>query len=526
MISLLWLLSACSILDSVSGPPELAVLSPAAGQIVRPGEPVSVHLRYAVFTEGAGTLSVDVDGGATQAVSGFGEVDLSVPMPDAPGAAEVPLRLVDADGRSTSVRVPVEIAVRPGQVPDRCVGPDWAVPDARYRKLLWTRVWAGQERKPVSIDVDFAAEYAALGDDAPFDPTTLHVIEHRCDGTSQEIAVQWSDELVALLERKDHRDPAGDGRGSVSFVPAPGAPAKTATPLVRWYALYFGGDPVREQRADITASRWVATNNKVTLAFDERHGHAIQNFGPRYASYPVMSLSSSCCGNGVQTSRTGPDHGWSPTAAAAEADHKLIEDGPVFAAWRTSGVVDQRDRDLHPFAYEFRTTTLLFADSSEVWMSVWQQGLTDVRNDHAIDPALGFRPFEAKAYYGAPFARRRSHGDIAGVVESGETWTTPGAVGFGYYNAPLYPAPIGNPAKLPNLQRANGRYVFLAGNDAFDLGQTEAITIPAGTVWFDEVGVMLQAWSSFGEYRANAFVPMLKPVTVSVEGSERRPDAG
>lgn len=80
-----------------------------------------------------------------------------------------------------------------------------------------------------------------------------------------------------------------------------------------------------------------------------------------------------------------------------------------------------------------------------------------------------------------------------------------------------------NPAKLPDVPFSQGYYLFLAGNDVFDLGQGSEMTIPAGTVWFDEVGVTLQALGAYEAYQANAFLPMLKPATIEVNPSERKP---
>lgn len=507
----------------------LGVLAPVSGQVVRPGAPFSVRVRYA-GAEGGVFRVVGGDQEATRVLSGAsGTAEARLVAPAAAGTFEVTVA-IEVPGHAP-VRATLPVTVNTTVAASRCILPGWWDGDGLPGRLtVRTQHFAGQGARPVSLDLDIGAMGREVGFE--IDPRSFRLVEQRCDGTFAELPVQWSDGFVALLEKRSHGNPLGDGVGSVTWTHSADPTGGEITPggaELHSYALYFGSSAhVVEPEAPTWGlfDEHGGTNGLAQIRFAGSGGRLLDEIS--YAGgVDAGSMQDSCCGNGVQTSRLQlGSPGWSPAGDAETATHGLREFGPVFALWETTGVVDERDRETHPFAYEYRNTTMVFHHSADVWMSVYQVGLTEIRNDHLVDPALGIRPFELRlAVPSRDTTPRRSFGNLAGVVET-RAGAERDALAFGFHQSPLHVMQIGNPARLYDGFPAHPRFVYLAGNDALDIGGEEIASLPAGQPWFDEVGVVLRPLPAFESFVARDFLPMLNAITVNPEGMALRPVGG
>ena len=99
------------------------------------------------------------------------------------------------------------------------------------------------ESAPFAVDLDFDAAHAALG--GTFDSGTIRVVLQDCALGQPELPSQFLDTRVALFDKLDSADPAGDGYGSVAFLYDEDGDYGTAETLLSGasvtVAVYFGG---------------------------------------------------------------------------------------------------------------------------------------------------------------------------------------------------------------------------------------------------------------------------------------------
>jgi hypothetical protein len=353
---------------------------------------------------------------------------------------------------------------------------------------------------PVSIDVDFDAYLASVGDFTGLDVGSVRVIRQDCAAGQPEVPSEFVDGLSGLFERGERTDPQGDGFGSLTFLYDEDGDLDTRDVLPAGrsvlFAVYFGSADTASSvdTADYETALMVGrvggqvrvANAYSAMSMDEVAGGLVDSFGPVGTMANLGSQVASTSGNGVYLDQPGggsSDAGWLSAADADDGVLQVLHAGPMVAVVRASGSVEGV---LGGFAYEY--TYMMLAGRPEMYASVrfvatqassigpvgafWGSAVRpyQVDNIDLVNQSSVSGGRAARNHRWVRGAYSRARGESVGVV-------------MGYRAAPSTPA-------LGTASTATGRYLGLAGVDAVDTGVAQQ-GVSEGTVLVDDAFVSI-----------------------------------
>jgi hypothetical protein len=351
-------------------------------------------------------------------------------------------------------------------------------------------------------DVDFAAWADQLGLEQDATDWTVRVVLEDCDRGRPQLPAQFVDGVRALTEPASHDDPLGDGRGVLTGIWELDGDLSTRETLgvsgVVTLGVYFapGADPQAADTLDLTVRHDGAvtevTAGGTTAVFDADRGGLIADLGLAGAS-PVASQARVCCGNGMHfwqrdADVVGATPGW-VVPQGAPADVEVVAEGPVWFGWRSSGTVEAVRYDGEPFgSYDYEVWSWRFAGRPEVWQEVTHVATSDCTTEHPDEASLGFRPVQLSH-------RLADEQDTVWVadqdVRRAAVHTASEGVAMGLYRAPAEFARMSNPLGALVGSEVVVEQMAIHGSERVEAGVLSPVTVPAGEVIFERVGVHL-----------------------------------
>lgn len=393
-----------------------------------------------------------------------------------------------------------------------------------------------QGRAPLTVDVDFRTVLDNLGDATPFDPDSLHVVVQRCDLGWPEVPGQFVDRLQALTTRTDHVAAAGDERGAVVFLYDTDDNLRSTETLrsgTTTFALYFSSaaqlapsvpGPTTDLSLTYVQDQWRLETGVSTMLFDPDQGGLMSAIS-RGASGYLTSQTASCCGNGMHfwdpTYYNGPPWGW-VTPQSAPGDVEVLADGPVFAAIRATGT---RDGIVPGTGQDFGTTSYdalywAFAGRPELWHVTTQAAVTDATTTHEIDASFGFRPLQT--YHDPVLAIGARYRNDAAARWGAVIGATHG-IAIGVPHPPTHHARIANPVGVNIGAPPVEEYFAIHGNELAPPGTPTPFTVPAGTRYFDNVGIVMLPFAGAWSAARPAFDAVMAPAAAAARPAEWSP---
>jgi hypothetical protein len=355
-------------------------------------------------------------------------------------------------------------------------GPDTAMPAA-----------------PIAVDVDFPDLLADVGDLTRLRPSTVRVVNQRCDLGQPEVPSEFADDLWGVFDKVDIDDAVGDFAGSVLFVYDEDgdlgtseslAPGESAT-----FAIYFGSlgttpaVPAPTYPSGLGAFtngvQAELSNDRVIATFDRATGGVATSLGVVGGDGRVGSQSTTLLGNGLFMNTPGASAGgqWI-VARDPAATLSVVHSGPVFAAVRTEGAASGANG-----GFRYRYTYMLFEGRPEVYAKVemiidrpTHLGPLSTSWTSAVRPWLTDNNAVIAATTGQEGARDTPGFNwVRGAYDT--STASPFGVVAGYRAGPL--------ARVAPVWATNGRWIGLPGQDYVATTTANEVDLTAGAVVLD-----------------------------------------
>jgi hypothetical protein len=401
---------------------------------------------------------------------------------------------------------------------------DWMVPSHPYRipmdVITSTRNGTGV---PITLEVDFTSELAALGDTSAADLSTVRMVHQDCAYGFPELPVEAADDLANLFGTGDLIDPVGDGYATVvtlydedgNFATREGLNVNERAP----FAIYFGSEDnpasegalaydspllVQETTSTLTLRTGVS---RVTL--DGESG-GLANFVGVGGKPSVASQASSAFGNGMLLSdSTGSNGEWVNSRGDANGILEIVHEGPVVSVISGSGLAEGTNG-----SFESRYTWIGFAVRPEYYVKVRAVLETEVN----VGPQS---PYWTSAVRPYQIDNLDLINDVGGSAEADSlafSWA------HGSYDEDTYGVFLGyrtNPLHLAlPVVVSSGRYVSLAAQHVQAIPSDNQVALSAGTTVLDDNTLVVYPHLGSQASVTEQFVALARGVTVLAEPAE------
>jgi hypothetical protein len=387
------------------------------------------------------------------------------------------------------------------------------------------------ESPPVSVDVDFAAALAALGDDSGFDADSIRVVRQDCDAGMPEMPAELVDSLQAIFDKADMTATTGDDAGALVFLAdsdgdyASADIVNAATDVA--YAVYFNSMDTTDGSASSHASElstsldgttMTLSNGLVEATFDGTRGGMADHIAT-VGGITVADQASTNLGQGVYMSESGGGDGaWLSASADEDATLSVVHDGDIVSVVRAEGAFAN---DWGGFAYSY--TYVLFEGRPEIYA----KATIELDQDSVIRQGT-FWGAGVRLWFANNSDIAGSDGEGAGGVPdynwvrgAYDTDADPYGIGIGYrQSVALRSHPIYDETGSSNA----GRYLGLAGQDLTDTfvsGDNEYAGV-AGDRLIDHSMVAIYPHEGAFSTVSSDFYGILEGVEVAVGDAEAR----
>jgi hypothetical protein len=407
----------------------------------------------------------------------------------------------------------------------------WALPSHPYRVPVIVRApnrpGAGL---PISVDVDFAAALAAVGDASGLAPNSVRAVLQDCAYGYPTVPTEVIDGLTGVLDAREIVAPTGDGEAAVVFLYDDDGNLATPDVLpanneVR-FDLYFGSVATSSAiGAQSYSSQLVVTQpgGRVRVStgasvfeLDPAQGGLSTTVG-LVGRDSVAAQADAVNGNGMFLGATGGLGGWVSVAGDTSGDVEVVHSGRLVAVARGHGAASNAYG-----GFDATYTWVAFSGRPELY----------VKTRFTLDRSSDIGP---QAPYWSSAVRPYQVDNITLINLVGGTAASDGTTylwAHGSYDANSYgvflgfrrqPAHLAPPVATPTGGAGGGRHLAMAGQDVDANPGGNLVTLPAGTHVLDDSIVMVHPHTGTQASATDAFFALSRGVTTTVGAVEEAP---